>query len=152
MVVARREGLTATDALDAMQEAFHTFLGLPQARSLAMGDREDAERLMAVLVRNAARNQRRRHHRALPHDGMEVAEALAGDQPGADELISMAEDHLALLGCVSQLSEVQRHVVTLRMIEGVAAGRVAEQLGLSAGNVAVLLHRAKKAIQNCLTM
>jgi RNA polymerase sigma-70 factor, ECF subfamily len=31
---ARKEGLGAEDALDAVQEAFQTFLLLPQARSL----------------------------------------------------------------------------------------------------------------------
>ena len=32
--VARAEGLTADDALDAVQEAFQTFLNLPEAKTL----------------------------------------------------------------------------------------------------------------------
>ena len=46
----------------AVQEAFTTLLGLPQVRELSLDD-EGAARLMAVLVRNAARNMRRRRHR-----------------------------------------------------------------------------------------
>ena len=32
--LARREGLSPEDAFDAVQEAFHTFITLPQARAL----------------------------------------------------------------------------------------------------------------------
>lgn len=58
---AAREGLGADDALDAVQEAFATFLRLPQARGLSQ-HRDDAFALLAVIVRNAARNIRRREH------------------------------------------------------------------------------------------
>jgi DNA-directed RNA polymerase specialized sigma24 family protein len=67
---ARKEGLGSEDALDAVQEAFQTFLLLPQARSLVEEPRESAS-LLGVLVRNAARNMRRRHHRAVPHDPLD---------------------------------------------------------------------------------
>ena len=56
--LARSEGLTADDALDAVQEAFQTFLGLPQARVL-VGDADDSRALLSVVVRNAARNLRK---------------------------------------------------------------------------------------------
>jgi DNA-directed RNA polymerase specialized sigma24 family protein len=62
---ARIKGLGPEDALDAVQEAFQTFLLLPQARSLVEEPRASAT-LLGALVRNAARNMRRRHHRALP--------------------------------------------------------------------------------------
>jgi RNA polymerase sigma-70 factor (ECF subfamily) len=149
LAVARAEGLTATDALDATQEAFHTLLSLPQARGFA-GEREDAERLMTLLVRNAARNMRRRHHRARPHADWETLDAAPTDEPSVEQLIARAEEHVALLGCVRQLAEVQRQVVTLRLLEEVALPRVATELGLTEGNVALLMHRAKKALRACL--
>src|SRR4029453_12848461 len=65
--VARAEGLSADDALDAVQEAFQTFLDLPEARTL-VGDELDSRRLLSAGVRNVARNMRRRAFRRLPHD------------------------------------------------------------------------------------
>ena len=149
LAIAQHEGLTKTDAVDATQEAFHTLLCLPQARSLA-AEREDAERLMALLVRNSARNMRRRHHRALPHEGPDTLERITTDEESADELIARAEEHVALLGCVNQLSEIQRRVVTLRLLEEVATSEVARELRLTEGNIAVMTHRAKKALRACL--
>ena len=147
--VALREGLTRVDAVDAVQEAFSTLLGLPQARELSMDD-EGAERLMSVLVRNAARNMRRRHHRKKPHAALDEMTELANELPDVESLIAMAEEHIALLGCVSQLGRVQRHVVTLRVLEELTPEDTARKLGLTSGNVAVLLHRAKKALYDCI--
>ena len=144
--VARGEGLTADDALDAVQDGFHTFLGLPVARQL-VDAREDTQALMAVIVRNAARNMRRRHHRARPHDReLELEDPL----PSADELVVRAVEHVRLLGCVSRLGEVQRRVVTMRMLEEATSTEVASALEITPGHVAVLLHRAKKELLACL--
>jgi RNA polymerase sigma-70 factor (ECF subfamily) len=146
--VARAEGLAHDDALDAVQEAFRTFLGLPMARSLA-GEADDAFALMRVIVRNAARNMRRRHHRSLPH--LDAADSpLVDDLPGVDSLLETVEAHVQLLGCVSRLAEMQRRVVELRMLEELGGREAAEVLGLSTGHVAVLLHRAKKALLACM--
>jgi RNA polymerase sigma-70 factor (ECF subfamily) len=147
--VAVHEGLSQVDAVDAVQEAFSTLLSLPQARELSMDD-EGAERLMSVLVRNAARNMRRRHHRRKPHAGLDETSELAIELPDVDTLIAQAEEHIALLGCVSQLARIQRHVVTLRALEELTPEDTARKLGLTSGNVAVLLHRAKKALYECI--
>ena len=61
VAIARQEGVLAEDALDCAQEAFQTFLLVPQARALVDAP-EDCARLLSTLVRNAARNRRRRHH------------------------------------------------------------------------------------------
>jgi RNA polymerase sigma-70 factor, ECF subfamily len=148
--VARGEGLQAEDALDAVQEAFHTFLLLPQARAL-IGSEEDSRALMSAVVRNAARNMRRRHHRSQPHEPIDEVRVLVDSAPGVDEMLVSAEQHVQLLGCMHTLSEVQRHVVTLRMLEEASGGDVASKLGLEPGHVAVLLHRAKKELQRCMT-
>src|SRR5215472_13061495 len=65
--LARREGLRDEDSLDCVQDAFHTFLLLPQARQLVESD-DDSIKLLSVLVRNHARNRRRKHDIARPHD------------------------------------------------------------------------------------
>ncbi|HVY31067.1 MAG TPA: sigma-70 family RNA polymerase sigma factor [Polyangiaceae bacterium] len=148
--VAVREGLSRVDAVDAVQEAFSTLLSLPQARELSLDD-EGAERLMSVIVRNAARNMRRRHHRRRAHESLEEDD-LATDLPDVDTLIAAAEQHVALLGCVGQLGRIQRHVVRLRLLEELTPEDTARELGLTSGNVAVLLHRAKKALHDCIEL
>ncbi|HEY3255579.1 MAG TPA: sigma-70 family RNA polymerase sigma factor [Polyangiaceae bacterium] len=147
--VAVREGLTRVEAVDAVQEAFLTLLALPQARELSQDD-EGAARLMAVIVRNAARNMRRRRHRAHPHETLDDAREVADDLPSVEALLAEAEEHVAFLGCVKQLADIQRRVVTLRVLEELTPADTAATLGLTAGNVAVLLHRAKAALADCI--
>ena len=146
---AVREGLTRVEAIDAVQEAFTTLLRLPQARELSL-DAEGAERLMGVLVRNAARNMRRRRQRAQAHELLEGAMEVPADAPSVDALLAAAEEHVALLGCVSQLAEIQQLVVTMRVLEELSPEEVARTLGLTRGHIAVLLHRAKRALAECI--
>ncbi len=147
--VATREGLTRFEALDAVQEAFLTLLLLPQARELSQDD-EGAARFMAVLVRNAARNLRRRRHRSLPHESLDETLEIPAGTPSVEALLASAEEHVALLGCVSQLAEVQRRVLTLRVFEELTPEDTASTLHLTSGHVGVLLHRAKGALIECL--
>lgn len=147
--VAVREGLTRAEAVDAVQEGFLTLLTLPQARELSHDD-EGAKRLMAVIVRNAARNMRRRHHRSCPHEPVDGDAELAANLPSVETLLARAEQHVAMLGCVKQLADLQRRVVMLRVIEELTPTDTAATLGLSTGSVAVLLHRAKLALMDCI--
>jgi RNA polymerase sigma-70 factor (ECF subfamily) len=149
--VARREGLLAEDALDAAQEALHTFLTLPHARALA-NHLDDSRKVLTVLVRNHARNRRRRHDRARPHiSEPQVVEQLIADEESVEAVITQAEAHVQALGCVERLGEVQRRVVTLRLLEDHANEDVAALLGMTPGHVAVVLHRAKQTLRECMT-
>jgi RNA polymerase sigma-70 factor (ECF subfamily) len=150
VAVARREGLAAEDAFDAAQEAFSAFLILPRAQELVGSDW--AEHTLVALVRNVARNARRLHAHARPHvsDGATV-DALADAAPPADARLAAAEDRGRLARCVGRLAEVQRAVVTLRMLDDLPGEDVARTLGLKPGNVAVLLHRAKASLRECMT-
>src|SRR5215813_6769784 len=143
---AVREGLTRVEAIDAVQEAFTTLLRLPQARELSLDD-EGASRLMSALVRNAARNMRRRRHRIEPLEG---AMEIPADAPSVDCLLADAEEHVALLGCVNQLGEIQQLVVKMRVLEELSPEEVARTLGLTRGHIAVLLHRAKRGLMECI--
>src|SRR5688572_13310536 len=150
VAVARREGLTPEDAFDAVQDAFQTFLTLPAARPLVDAD-DDSRRVLVTLVRNEARNRRRLHAVARPHDGdADRLSALPADAASVEDLIAAAEQELRLRGCVQELADVQRAVVTLRMLDDVAGEDVARQLGLTPGHVAVLLHRAKGQLITCM--
>ena len=147
--IARREGVAAADTLDVVQDAFHTLISRADAAQLRERP-DDAARVLAAIVRNAARNARRRHHRARPHVELDDAD-LAAHEPGPHEAIDRAETAAQLVGCMAKLGDVHRHVVTLRVLEELSGEEAAQALGLSAGHVAVLLHRARKQLEQCMT-
>ena len=148
--LARREGLREDDALDCVQDALHTFLLLPQARQLVESN-DDSIKLLSVLVRNHARNRRRRHEVARPHDsGDEPLALLTAEAPPVDELIAQAQDFALMIGCLDHLGKLQRAVVSLRMLDEVAGEDVAAMLELPPSHVAVLLHRAKENLRSCM--
>jgi RNA polymerase sigma factor (sigma-70 family) len=146
--VARHEGLAPADALDAVQDAFHTLIG--RSDKDALRDRpDDAARLLAAMVRNAARNHRRRHFRSQPHvDAEDVG--LADPAPAPDAKLATAATATQLSGCMAKLGDVHRHVVTLRILEELSGAEAARELGLTAGHVAVLLHRARQQLADCM--
>ena len=149
VAVARREGLGAEDAFDAAQEAFTAYLILPQARELV--ESEWAAHTLVALVRNVSRNARRLHAVARPHASDDATvEALADGAPAADERLAAGEDRGRLARCVARLAEVQRAVVTLRMLDDRPGEEVARELGLQPNHVAVLLHRAKAYLRLCM--
>jgi len=150
--VARREGLGPEEAFDAVQEAFESFLRLPQARSLGDDTPDDARKLLVVLTRNVARNRRRLHAASRPHERDDrVLAALPDGGATALELIAAAEEEVRLRGCVQTLGDLQRVVVTLRMLDEIAGEDVARTLGIAPGHVAVILHRAKINLLACMT-
>jgi RNA polymerase sigma-70 factor (ECF subfamily) len=148
--LARREGLREDDSLDCVQDAVHTFLLLPQARQLVESN-DDSIKLLSVLVRNHARNRRRKHAIARPHDsGDETLAHLSSEDMPVDDLIARAQDFALMIGCLETLGKVQRAVVTLRMLDEVAGEDVAAMLELPPSHVAVLLHRAKQSLRSCM--
>jgi len=142
--IARREGVSPADALDVVQDAFQLILA--RADFAALCERSDEiTPLLATIVRNGARNLRRRHHTARPHVPLEdVPLAEPADFPDA---LAAAQ----LEGCMAKLGEVHRHVVTLRVLEELTGDEAAEALGVTPGHVAVLLHRARKQLERCMT-
>jgi RNA polymerase sigma-70 factor, ECF subfamily len=151
VAVARGEGLGPEEAFDAVQEAFHTFLTLPAARTL-VDARDDSRNLLVAVTRNLARNRRRLAALARPHDSDPNAlESLPAPTASVEELLSAAEDQVRLRGCVASLGEMQRAVVTLRMLDEIDGEDVAGTLGITPGHVAVLLHRAKANLLACMT-
>lgn len=147
--VATREGLRADEALECVQEALCTWLvELQRDARPAHGE------WLAALkhrVRNAARNGRRRHHRLRAHVPIDEESALRAATQDAEEIVAQVEDTLRLKVCVAQLREVERAVVTLRLLEERSGEDVAEELGLSRSHVDVLVHRAKGTLRACMT-
>ena len=146
--IARREGATPSDALDVVQDAFRRLLVRPDIAALQARP-GDAKRLLTVIVRNAARNLRRRHHLARPH--VELTDAtLAAPDPLPDAALDRAVTVEQLAGCMSQLGEVHRQIVTLRVLEELSGEDAARALGLTPNHVAVLLYRARKELERCM--
>lgn len=146
--IARGEGVGAADALDVVQDAFQTLIARPDAAHLRERP-DDAARVLSAIVRNAARNVRRRHHNAKPH--VDITDApLTDAAPRPDEALETAVTAAQLEGCMASLGDVHRHVVTLRVLEELSGDEAADALGLTANHVAVLLHRARKQLERCM--
>ena len=145
--LARREGLSPEDAVDCVQDGLRTFLDLVQEGRVAA--EADPAPLLWTIVRNAARNHRRRHFRSRPHDDVTSVE-VTEEGALAEDLLLRAEETVRLRACVAELCEIQRAVVTLRMLEERPGEDVAELLGITKNHAAVLLHRAKLSLRECM--
>ncbi len=148
LAYARKCGLDAEEALDAVQDGFVSFLRVPQARSVAR-EGEEALKLLTVLVRGNVQNQRRKRARrrlAQPEVAAQVAHA---DTESSETLISRAEELARVEGCILRMGRLQRQVVQLSLLDERPHQQVAETLGISDGYARVLLHRAREHVRNC---
>ncbi|MBL8955294.1 MAG: sigma-70 family RNA polymerase sigma factor [Myxococcaceae bacterium] len=146
---AMEEGLDVEDALDAIQDAAATFI----TRSMWLGLEsrpEEAVALLHTLTRNHARNaRRRRHRRDAPLEAAHEPEDVSLEALEAE--LEHARQHVVLTGCLSTLRGAQRAVVVARLFEGERGAEVARSLGLTPGNLAVVLHRAKRRLKLCVS-
>ena len=145
--LARREGLSDEDAMDCVHDAFCTFLQLAIRGELPPDAAHAA--FLAGIVRNVARNKRRRHHHARAHEPLDDVPS-GGHASAPDEQVARAEEHVRLRACVDRLCDTQRAVVTLRMLEERDGEDVAVALGITRGYVDVLLHRARSSLAACM--
>lgn len=148
VAVARSEGLSPEVALECVQDALCTFLTREQ-RGEGIAE-EHAVPSLVVMVKNAARNERRRHRKAMPHAPIEAGAEPPATGAEADVLLANAEDVVRLHACVAELCSVQRAVVMLRLLEERTGEDVAAMLGITRGHVDVLVHRAKASLRVCM--
>lgn len=99
------------------------------------------------MMRSRSRRQRREHlavsRGEIPSDGSSVI--VEGDDLVA---IDKAIDREGILLALDDLPDRYHDVVSLRYLSGLTAAETAEAMGLSRGNVAVMLHRALGALRN----
>ena len=145
---ARAEGLSVEDALDVVQRAFESVLETEAPGDL-LAKPDEARRYLATITRNLARNQRRLHAVVRPHEPDEL-DALPDDAPSPESAALDAESLVRLGFCLQTLAATQRAVVRLRLLEDLPGDDVAAALGLTRGNVAVLLHRARTSLRLCM--
>jgi RNA polymerase sigma-70 factor (ECF subfamily) len=148
LAYARRRGLAAEDALDAVQDAFVTFLDLPDARGIARVGM-DAVQMLTVILRNHVRNRRRKGVRQA--EGLKRLSRARGEElaESSAELIARAEEFARVQGCILRMARLQRAVIELSLVDGEPHEAIAERLGITAGHARVLLHRAREHVRTC---
>jgi RNA polymerase sigma-70 factor (ECF subfamily) len=157
MAVAIHEGLTAEEALECVQDSLCTWLARRErdsgqdATDPAGTNSPTLGATLSTMIRNTARNWRRRHRRLKPHSQIDAELALASSDANAEQLLDFAEDSLRLQTCVAELREVERAFVSLRLLEERSGEDVAKVLGLSRAYVDVLVHRAKATLRVCMS-
>lgn len=134
--------------MECVQDALVTLLGQDQRGELSAPP-EEWRFLLSAMVRNAARNRRRRPERVRLHVDLSEASVEAAEAR-ADETLTRAEEREKLHACIAELCGVQRAVVMLRLLEEHAGEDVAHALGISRGYVDVLAHRAKASLKICM--
>lgn len=148
LAYARRRGLGAEEALDAVQDSFVSFLRLPEARSIAH-EGDDALKLLTVIVRHNLQNRLRKSRRHERAQALIEAEAAQLDNEDSESLIARAEQLAHVKGCIERMAYLQRQVVMLSLLDREPRDQVAELLGISDGYARVLLHRAREHVRTC---
>ncbi|MBN8550705.1 MAG: sigma-70 family RNA polymerase sigma factor [Deltaproteobacteria bacterium] len=67
-----------------------------------------------------------------------------------DGALAQKQFFKALDGCLGKLPSKMRQLFLLRELEGIERDQICSQLEISASNAAVLLHRARLSLQQCL--
>ncbi len=148
LAYARKRGLDADDALDAVQESFVSFLKFPEARAMAR-EGDDALKLLTVLLRHNVQNVRRKATRRRQARVAFDIESLDSGSEDSVTIIARAEELARVRGCILRMARLQRQVVLLSILDEQPREQVAETLGISEGYLRVLLHRARAHVRNC---
>lgn len=144
----RRYGLRhlrdADEAADLMQHVL-----LKVLEKLRTGALRDPEQVVSfvfgtcrLVVLDLRRGSLRRER---------LREAYGEDLPFADIAPAPRVDHERVERCLETLSERERSVLVMTFHQDRNAGDVAGQLGLTAGNVRVIRHRALEHLRDCVT-
>lgn len=129
----------AEDAEDVTQEVLVRLWD--RGRDLAP---EGLPAWLTRVTRNACLDLlRQRRHRPLPGIDPEAVERLEDPAPGPGERTEAMELRRHLQAGLQRLPEVQRSIVVLREVEGLAYEEIARALELPLNTVKVYLHRGR---------
>ena len=127
-------------AEDAVQQ---TFINAYRALSSDAGQAPVALRPWLYRVaRNAALNVARDPQAELD----ELPESLDGVRR-PDEVVQARERFQRVVGAVNQLPPKQRQVIVRHALDGESHERIASDLGMSAGSIRQLVHRARRTVR-----
>jgi len=143
--VCRVYAWNSADQDDLYQEIlFQIWRGLP-----ALKEKQFANTWLYRVAINTAisfvRSRASRTNRVMHVEHAELARTIESSQPSEQ----VPDDRLAnLYSAIAKLDELEKALVTL-FLEEFSYEQMAEVTGISAGNVGVMLHRAKKKL-SCL--
>lgn len=119
---------------------------LTAAREGRIADPDRADRFMLGTCRNMTLKLREAEARNVA-DGDEALEHLAAP---AEDGAPVTLDFAALIPCLGLLDQRARQVVSLSFMEQHPTEVVATRVGITAGNVRVVRHRAIASLRRCL--
>lgn len=144
---ARRYGLRhlrdAHAAADLMQHVLA--LTIEQLRNGTLREPERVVSFVLGACRLTVMDQRRGERR---REGL--LQRYAEELPAAVTHIAPRLDHQRVADCLERLPERERAVLVMSFYDDQPSETVAEQLGLSAGNVRVIRHRSIDRLRRCV--
>lgn len=111
--------------------------------------RRIARNLIVDRFRNAARELPASQLPARD-DEREIEDWPEGRERGPHEELSVDEQLAALRDCIDQLSDRWRRLVVLRDLNGCDYADIARELGMAVATVHLNIHRARKALRECV--
>jgi RNA polymerase sigma-70 factor (sigma-E family) len=129
-------------AEDLVQEAFATL----HRRWQDLNDPAAGYGYLRTTVVNAARH----HHRRLAVERRHLKVAEPGEEPGAEYLVLLAEEHQQVFRALRTLPPRQRAVLVLRYWEQLTEAEIAATLGISTGTVKSSASRAMRTLKRSL--
>jgi RNA polymerase sigma-70 factor (ECF subfamily) len=143
--VCRVYAWNSADQDDLYQEIlFQIWRGLP-----ALKEKHFANTWLYRVAINTAisfvRKRASRYDRVIHFEHAELTRAIESRQPSEEK----TDDHIAnLYSAIYKLDPLEKALITL-FLEDLTYEQIAEAMGISANNVGVMLHRAKKKL-SCL--
>jgi len=140
-----RRLLDAADAADCFQDTFVAALQLAQRRRV-----ENWPAMLRCLATARAIDRLRRRSRLAHRMNGQAAARETGPQTGPLEQLVAGELQARARALIARLPPREAEVVCLRHLSELSNEEVASVLGLRAGAVAVLLHKAHRRLQTWL--
>lgn len=147
-------GLSATDAEDAVQDVFVTFLDTLDR----FEGRSQVSTWLIGILHHKVQERRRAQARDDLRDPIEEVFESRFDKNGKwvrpplppDRHAASEEMRIALEICLNGLPPLQREIFQFRQVEELSAQEVSNILGRTITHVGVLFHRARLRLQECL--
>ena len=139
------------DARDVCQDAFLRAMGYLQKDPGRVPLKVNFRAWLAVIVRNIIYDRFRRVLVRPATMSGDLLETVPVEEE-AEEAPTSEEELAILRSCLELLTERARTMVTMCDLQGMAEKEVAERLKVQANAVYVALHRARKALRECVSM
>ena len=115
-------------------------------------DTFDRSRPFTPWVLGIARNRLLKYYRTKARDRLVLSDpALASFGNAMERIEAESEDRRhALRSCLKQVTGRSREALELRYGEDMKVKEIGQQLGVSASTVSVMLHRVRRALDECI--